>query len=202
MPDRGVAHGRAHDDRLTAAEDRLIFFLQLRVSRKRVALQTIADELHRPGGSWRRRRARGRRRGFCRELRRPDAWRVAGNADLPGPRVRPLPLLGGVTGHAANVSERLRWQRAFSTEPVLHALGTGVVGGGREPEIAEFGAQLAPKLRPLLQPLAPLRPPAPFSPRGRPGPGAARIRPGSAPGARPTPPCPGPRPRPPRPGPA
>jgi hypothetical protein len=51
-----------------------------------------------------------------------------------------------VTGHAANVSERLRWQRAFSTEPVLHALRTGVVGGGREPEIAEFGAQLAQKL--------------------------------------------------------
>src|SRR5262249_13822281 len=68
------------------------------------------------------------------------------NADLPRPRVRPLPLLGGVTGHAANVSERLRWQRAFSTEPFLHALGTGVVGGGREPEIAEFAAQLAQKL--------------------------------------------------------
>jgi hypothetical protein len=51
-----------------------------------------------------------------------------------------------VTGHAANVSERLRWQRAFSTEPVQHALRTGVVGGGREPEIAEFGAQLAQKL--------------------------------------------------------
>src|SRR5262249_61485049 len=52
MPDRGVAHGRAHDERLTAAEDRLIFLLQLRVSGKRVALQTIADELHRPGGAW------------------------------------------------------------------------------------------------------------------------------------------------------
>src|SRR5262249_23894495 len=146
MPDRRVAHGRAHDERLTAAEDRLIFLLQLRVSQKRVALQTIADELHRPGGAWRRRRARGRRRGLFRELGRPDAWRVAGNADLPGPRVRPLPLLGGVTGHSANVSERLRWQRAFSTKPVLHALRTGVVGGGREPEIAEFGAQLAQKL--------------------------------------------------------
>ena len=82
----------------------------------------------------------------CRELGRSDAWRVAGNADLPGPRVRPLPLLDGVTGHAANVSKRLRWQRAFSTEPLLHALGTGVVGGGREPEIAELGAQLAQKL--------------------------------------------------------
>src|SRR5262249_50547505 len=53
-------------------EDCLIFLLQLRVSGKRVALQTIADELHRPSGAWRRRRARGRRRGFCRELRRPD----------------------------------------------------------------------------------------------------------------------------------
>src|SRR5262249_40813557 len=52
MPDRRVAHGRAHDERLTAAEDRLIFLLQLRVSGKRVALQTIADELHRPGGAW------------------------------------------------------------------------------------------------------------------------------------------------------
>src|SRR5262249_2401028 len=48
MPDRRVAHGRAHDERLTAAEDRLIFLLQLRVSGKRVALQTIADGLHRP----------------------------------------------------------------------------------------------------------------------------------------------------------
>src|SRR5262249_50440047 len=146
MPDRRVAHGRAHEERLTAAEDRLIFLLQLRVSGKRVALQTIADELHRPGGAWRRRRARGRRRGLYRELRRFDAWRVAGNADLPGPRVRPLPLLGGATGHAANGSERLRWQGAFSIEPVLHALRTGIVGGGREPEIAEFGAQLAQKL--------------------------------------------------------
>src|SRR5262245_26290371 len=142
MPDRRVAHGWAHDERLTAAEDRLGFLLQLPVSGTRVALQTIPGEPHRPGGPWRRRGARGRRRGFCRELRRPDAWRVAGNADLPGPRVRPLPLLGGVTGHAANVSERLRWQHALSTEPVLHALGTGVVCGGREPEIAEFGAQL------------------------------------------------------------
>src|SRR5262245_25217381 len=43
MPDRRVAHGRAHEERLTAAEDRLIFLLQLRVSGKRVALQTIAD---------------------------------------------------------------------------------------------------------------------------------------------------------------
>src|SRR5260370_1008522 len=59
MPDRRVAHGRAHDERLTAAEDRLIFLLQLRVSGERVALQTIAAELHRPGGAWRRRRARG-----------------------------------------------------------------------------------------------------------------------------------------------
>src|SRR5499426_4488848 len=151
MPDRRVAHGCAQDERLTAAEDRLIFLLQLRVSGKRVALQTIADELHRPGGAWRRRRARGRRRGLFRKLRRPDAWRVAGNADLPGPGVRPLPLLGGVTGHAANVSERLRWQRAFSTEPVLHALGTGVVGGGCEPEIAKLGAQLAQKLGRLRQ---------------------------------------------------
>src|SRR5262245_39081392 len=141
MPDRRVAHGRAHEEWLTTAEDRLIFLLQLRVSGKRVDLQTIADELHRPSGAWRRRRARGRR-GFRRELRRPDAWRVAGNADLPGPRVWPLPLFGGVTGHAANVSECLRWQRAFSIEPVLHALRTGIVGGGREPEIAEFGAQL------------------------------------------------------------
>src|SRR4029077_8883335 len=146
MQDRRFAHGRAHEERLTAAEDRLIFLLELRVSGKRAALQTIADELHRPCGSWRRRRARGGRHGFCRELRRPNAWRVAGNADLPGPRVRSLPLLGGVTGNAANVSERLRWQRAFSTEPVLHALRAGVVGGGREPKIAEFGAQLAQKL--------------------------------------------------------
>src|SRR5262245_1534394 len=96
MPDRRVAHGRAHGERVTAAEERLILPLQLRVSGKRVALQTIADELHRPGGAWRRRRARGRRRRFCRELRRFDAWRVAGNADLPGPRVRSFPLLGGV----------------------------------------------------------------------------------------------------------
>src|SRR5262249_19935468 len=136
MPNRRVAHGRAHEERVTAAEDRLIFLLQLRKSGKRIALQTIADELHRPSGTWRRQRARGRRRGFYRELRRADAWRVVGNADLPGPRVRPLPLLGGVTGHAANVSERLRWQRTFSTQPVLHALRTGIVGGGREPEIA------------------------------------------------------------------
>src|SRR5262249_45417645 len=65
MPDRRVAHGRAHDEPLTAAEDRLIFLLQLRVSGKRVALQTIADELHRPGGAWRRRRARAAGAGFA-----------------------------------------------------------------------------------------------------------------------------------------
>jgi len=47
MPDRRFAHGRAHEERLTAAEDRLIFLLELRVSGKRAALQTIADELHR-----------------------------------------------------------------------------------------------------------------------------------------------------------
>src|SRR5262245_33695942 len=114
MPNRRVAHDRAHEEWLTAAEDRLIFPLQLRVLGKRVALQTIADELHRPGGTWRRRRARGRRRALYRELRRFDTWRGAGNADLPRPCVRPLPLLGGVTGHAANVSGCLRWQRATS----------------------------------------------------------------------------------------
>src|SRR5262245_56240530 len=43
MPDRRVAHGRAHEERLTAAKDRLIFLLELGVSGKRVALQTIAD---------------------------------------------------------------------------------------------------------------------------------------------------------------
>src|SRR5260370_7502203 len=100
MPDRRVAHGRAHDERLTAAEDRLIFLLQLPVSGERVALQTIADELHRPGGAWRRRRARGRRRGFCRALRRPDPWRTAANSDPPGPRFPPLPLPGAAPGHA------------------------------------------------------------------------------------------------------
>ena len=46
MPDRRFAHGRAHEERLTAAENRLIFLLELRVSGKRAALQTIADELH------------------------------------------------------------------------------------------------------------------------------------------------------------
>src|SRR5262249_42224716 len=66
MPDRGVAHGRAHDEQLTAAEDRRIFLLQLRVSGKRVALQTIADELNRPAGAWRRRRARAAGAGFAR----------------------------------------------------------------------------------------------------------------------------------------
>src|SRR5258708_12620958 len=73
MPDRRVAHGRAHDERLTAAEDRLIFLLPLRVSGERAALQTIADDLHRPGAACRSPRARARSRAFCRRLRRPYA---------------------------------------------------------------------------------------------------------------------------------
>src|SRR5205085_7865489 len=77
--------------------------------------------------------------GLYRQPSAGGAWRFQRRGPC-GQQVNLAP------GHAANVSERLRWQRAFSTKPVLHALGTGVVGGGRAPEIAELGAQLAQKL--------------------------------------------------------
>src|SRR2546423_2984301 len=44
MPDRRVAHGRAHEERLTAAKDRLIFLLQ-RVSGKPVAARTHSGNI-------------------------------------------------------------------------------------------------------------------------------------------------------------
>jgi hypothetical protein len=70
----------------------------------------VADELDRPGGAGRLRlHSRRRRCGFCGELRRPDTRRVGGNCDRPC--VGPLPFLGGVAGHAANISERFGWQR-------------------------------------------------------------------------------------------
>jgi len=51
-----------------------------------------------------------------------------------------------VAGHAAYISERLGWQSAFSSEPILHALGAGVIGRRGEAEVTELRAQLAQNL--------------------------------------------------------
>src|SRR2546421_502919 len=81
----------------------------------------------------------------------PPAARSLEQSVSAASRVRPPAFFGGVTGHAAYISERLRWQSAFSSEPVLHALGTGVVGRRGEAKVTELRAQFAQKLRRLRQ---------------------------------------------------
>jgi hypothetical protein len=156
MPDRRTSQHRAHDERFTASKDRLILLLQLIVSGKRGALQPVAGELDRPGGGGRLRlHSRRRRCGFCGEVRRPDTRRVGGNCDRPC--VGPLPVLSGVAGHAANISERLGWQSAFSSEPILHALGARVIGRRRRGRGYRIARAARAKIRPTSAAPAPDR---------------------------------------------
>ncbi len=59
--------------------------------------------------------------------------------------VRQLPLLGGAAGDENHVSPRLPRQRSVARKPAPHPLLARIVGGGREPEIAELLVEVGQK---------------------------------------------------------
>ena len=61
------------------------------------------------------------------------------------------PDLHVVTGHDAHIGARLGRQVGAILQPLRHPRGAGIVGCGREAQIAEFGPQLAQPARGLLQ---------------------------------------------------
>src|SRR5205085_7516014 len=60
---------------------------------------------------------------------------------------RARPVLGAAAGDRLDVVPGLARQGTAAGEPVVHPARTGIVGRGREPEIAEFLAQLLEKFR-------------------------------------------------------
>ena len=58
----------------------------------------------------------------------------------------PRPLVGRQPGDGEHVVARLRRQGAPAREPVAHPLRAGIVGGRRQPEIAELVGELAQEL--------------------------------------------------------
>ncbi len=61
------------------------------------------------------------------------------------------PVLGSAAGHRANVALRFSRQGCASREPVAHAPRAGIVGGRRQPQVAEGDTQLTQEFRRLRQ---------------------------------------------------
>src|SRR5215471_17112628 len=59
---------------------------------------------------------------------------------------RGCPIIGAAPSDSDDVVAGLCREDAMTSQPIAHALRTGIVGRGRKPEIAELGVQFVQKL--------------------------------------------------------